>query len=160
MKCCRPYWAKLLFWWRISMIHLLLGGPSPLRLKIFSKKVSMFKRRMSYTIEQTFPPWSRPRLEGHFGWPTMSILWCSRPSLKFTQNQNPLWLTCFHPQVYSLSSPKFHLMQMSPIPILSDISHIGNNIKACQILCCHIMALELDMDIFQEVLEFLVQVPM
>ncbi len=31
------------------MIHLLLGGPSPLHLKFSSKKVSMFKRRMSYT---------------------------------------------------------------------------------------------------------------
>jgi hypothetical protein len=105
MKCYRPYWSKLLFWWGISMIHLLLGGPSSLLcLKIFSKKVYMFKRRMSYTIEQTCPPWSRPRLEGYFGWPRRSILWCFRPSLKLTQNQDPLWLICFHPSLFLIFS--------------------------------------------------------
>jgi hypothetical protein len=45
------------------------------------------------------------------------------------------------------------------VGIFGSSSHVGNIIKACQILRYHILALELDMVIFEEVIEPLVRVP-
>jgi hypothetical protein len=45
-----------------------------------------------------------------------------------------------------------------PFSIVTSICAIGNNIKACHTLCCHILALEPDIDLFIEVLEPLVEV--
>jgi hypothetical protein len=36
---------------------------------------------------------------------------------------------------------------------------VGNNIKACHILQHHILVLELDMEVFKDVLQLLVEVP-
>jgi hypothetical protein len=38
------------------------------------------------------------------------------------------------------------------VGIFGSSSHVGNIIKACQILCYYILALEMDMDIFEEVI--------
>jgi hypothetical protein len=51
------------------------------------------------------------------------------------------------------------LMQLFQILILNDICHASKNIEACQILHHHILALELDMDVFKEVLEPYIEVP-
>ncbi len=63
-----PCWVKLFFWWGILMKPPLLGGPSfsPLFSKIFSKRVSMCKRKLSCIIRLTSPPWSSPILEDYF----------------------------------------------------------------------------------------------
>ncbi len=84
-------------------------------------------------------------------------MWHSKPSiLKF------VWSL-----VVNLSTSIGLFLLLSKIPhdaivsnsILNDIFHATKIIKACQILHHHILALELDMDVFKEVLEPFIKVP-
>jgi hypothetical protein len=43
--------------------------------------------------------------------------------------------------------------------VLIRIFFVGNNIKACHAFCCHVLALESDMDVFTKVLKPLVAIP-
>lgn len=49
-------------------------------------------------------------------------------------------------------------MESYPISFLIDIAHANNNIRVCHILHHHILALESNMEVFEEVLGPLVQV--
>jgi hypothetical protein len=49
-------------------------------------------------------------------------------------------------------------MESFLISFLIDIAHASNNIRVCQIFHYHILALESDMEVFEEMLELLVQV--
>jgi hypothetical protein len=57
LECCRPSWIKWLFWSRILILapfqwdHFIF----PLLLKISYRKVSMFLKRMPFTIGWTCP---------------------------------------------------------------------------------------------------------
>lgn len=65
--------------------------------------------------------------------------------------------TCLHSSFFISKIPTFLLV---PFFIITSICAIGNNIRACHTLHCHILALKLfNIDIFTEVLEPLVKVP-
>jgi hypothetical protein len=50
-------------------------------------------------------------------------------------------------------------MKSCLVSFLIAIAHVSNNFKACHFLHPHVLALELDMEVFEEMLELLVQVP-
>lgn len=63
--------------------------------------------------------------------------------------------TCLHLLSYFQNS----MFLLVPFPILTFICVVGNNIRACHTLRHHILVLELDIDIFIEMLNSLVEVP-
>lgn len=108
LKCCKLFWVRWLFWSRVLMHHPFQGAcfVSPLLLRTSYRKISMFMKRMSSTIGRTCCPCLCPRLENHFECPRSSIHSPSRPSLRCAWKQDLLLLTCLHPQVCYLLSPK------------------------------------------------------
>ncbi len=61
-----------------------------------------------------------------------------------------------HCLFFSFSFLKFFVYYLFPVPILISIFATGNSIRACHTPCHHTLALELDIDLFMEVLEPLV----
>jgi hypothetical protein len=75
----------------------------------------------------------------------------------FAPKQDPLLPIYLHPQV-CVPSQKIRSQFLHQIFCLTIFHLTGNTIRACQSLEHHIMALELDMDVFTKVLEPLVEV--
>ncbi len=68
------------------------------------------------------------------------------------------WLVCIHKFATSLL-PNSCCVCLFLVLIFIHISFVGNNIKVCHALCCHVLVLELNMDVFTKVLEPLVAIP-
>jgi hypothetical protein len=70
---------------------------------------------------------------------------------------NPLLRIYLHPHVCALPQ-KILFQSLHQLLCLTIFHHVGNNVKSYQSLGRHILALELDMEVFLEVLEPLVEV--
>jgi hypothetical protein len=75
----------------------------------------------------------------------------------FSPRQDPLLRIYLHPQV-CVPSQKIHSQSLHQKYCLTIFHFANNTVSACQSLECRIMALELDMEVFTEVLEPLVEV--
>ncbi len=75
----------------------------------------------------------------------------------FSPRQDPLLRIYLHPQV-CVPFQKIHSQSLHQKNCLTIFHFANNTIRAYQSLGCHIMALELDMAVFIEVLEPFIEV--
>jgi hypothetical protein len=72
---------------------------------------------------------------------------------------DPLLQIYLHPQI-RVPSLKIHSQSLHQKNCLIIFHLVGNTVRTYQSLGCHILTLELDMEVFMEVLEFLIEMGM
>ncbi len=100
---------------------------------------------MCCIIEYTGPLCLYPRLVGPLRPQRKCILLLFMPRSMFVPRQDPLLWIYLYPQVYAFLK-KIHSQSLC----LTIFHLLGNILWACQSLGCHILALELDMEVFMK----------